>query len=108
MGAKKWGSDLYIVSAPPLAKLGRSQHPQKRILEISRGCPWLDCKLWVTFPGAGFLEAGLHKELTSRFERHGEWYVCTASEVARSCVDRLLALEAVNALPDPPLVPPSL
>ena len=102
MPKKGWGADLYLVTAGELTKLGRSQHPHKRLQEIQRGVPWLECKLYAIFPNAGFLEAGLHKDLTARFQRHGEWYVCTASEVARTCVERLQGLEAAGASPPDP------
>ena len=99
MPKKAWGADLYLVTAGELTKLGRSQHPHKRLQEIQRGVPWLQCKLYAIFPTAGFLEAGLHKDLTARFQRHGEWYVCTAYQVAETCVARLKALEAGGASP---------
>ena len=99
MPKKAWGADLYLVTAGELTKLGRSQHPHKRLQELQRGVPWLQCKLYAIFPTAGFLEAGLHKDLTARFQRHGEWYVCTAAQVAETCVARLKALEAGGASP---------
>ena len=77
---KVWGRDLYIIAAgPELTKLGRSQHPQKRLQEISRGMPFQPCRL--------------HRELALGHEKRGEWYRCSAETVAATVVRRLGSLE---------------
>ena len=92
--AKVWGKDLYIISAgPELTKLGRSQHPQKRLQEIARGMPWSECALWAVFPDAGCMETSLHKELAVLHERRGEWYRCSAGDVGQIVARRLGMLE---------------
>jgi len=91
---KTWGADLYIISAgPELTKLGRSQHPQKRLLEISRGMPFQPCRLWGVFPDAGPLESSLHKELSLSHEKRGDWYRCSAGDLAAVVVRRLGSME---------------
>ena len=88
-----WGKDLYIITAGELTKVGRSQHPQKRLQEISRGMPFVECRLWAVFPNAGPLEAGLHRELGSLHEKRGDWYRCPVERIAQTVVARLNGLE---------------
>ena len=91
---KAWGQDLYIIAAgPELSKLGRSQHPQKRLQEISRGMPFQPCRLWGVFPDAGPLESSLHKELGLSQEKRGDWYRCSAGDLASVVVRRLGLME---------------
>jgi hypothetical protein len=93
---KAWGQDLYIIAAgPELTKLGRSQHPQKRLQEISPGMPFQPCSLFAVFPDAGPMEAALHRELALGHEKRGEWYRCSAETVAATVVRRLGSLEGV-------------
>ena len=97
---KVWGKDLYIISAgPELTKLGRSQNPQKRLQEISRGLPFVQCRLWAIFPDVGALESALHKELSLGNARCGEWYQVPAVDVARTVVSRLGALTEADGDP---------
>ena len=96
---KAWGQDLYIIAAGELTKLGRSQHPQKRLQEISRGMPFQPCRLWGVFPDAGPVEAALHRELSLSHEKRGEWYRCSAADVAATVVRRLGLLEEVGEDP---------
>ena len=96
---KTWGQDLYIISAGELTKLGRSQHPQRRLQEISRGMPFQPCQLWAVFPDAGPMEAALHRELALGHEKRGEWYRCPAGDVAQTVVRRLGLMEEVGADP---------
>ena len=88
-----WGRDLYVISCGEITKLGRSQHPQKRLQEVARGMPWSPCRLWAVFPDAGFLEAGLHRQLSGQFERRGEWYKVGPEVIARLAVAHLTAVE---------------
>ena len=97
---KVWGKDLYIIAAGlELTKLGRSQHPQKRLQEISRGMPFQPCSLFAVFPDAGPMEAALHRELALGHEKRGEWYRCSAETVAATVVRRLGSLEDVGEDP---------
>jgi Meiotically up-regulated gene 113 len=99
---KVWGKDLYLIAAgPELTKLGRSQHPEKRLQEFSRHMPFAECVLWAVFPNAGCLEAQLHKELAILHEKRGEWYRCSVETVARTVVSRLAVLDAPGGGDDP-------
>ena len=101
--AKVWGKDLYIISAgPELSKLGRSQHPEKRLSEIARHMPFAECALWAIFPNGGCMEAALHKELANLHEKRGEWYRCSASVVAQKVATRLGMMEARESVGDDP------
>ncbi len=91
---KTWGKDLYIIHAgPELTKLGRSQHPNKRLQEISRGMPFAECRLWSVFPDAGWLGPALQSELASLFEKRAEWYRASAHEISALVVRQLAELE---------------
>ena len=70
---RAYGTDLYVISAGELTKVGRSKHCQKRLQEIARGMPWSDCRLVATFPGLGFAEPWVHRALQD-YERRGEWF----------------------------------
>ena len=70
---RAYGTDLYVISAGELTKVGRSKHCQKRLKEISAGMPWTECRLVATFPGLGFAEPWVHRALQD-YERRGEWF----------------------------------
>jgi Meiotically up-regulated gene 113 len=91
--ARAWGKDLYIITAGELTKVGRSQHPLRRLKEIARGMPFAECRLWAVFPNAGPLEAGLHRELGLHHEKRGDWYRCPVEQIAQTVVARLNGLE---------------
>ncbi len=55
---RAYGTDLYIISAGELTKIGRSKHCLKRLQEIARGMPWSDCRLIATFPALALLSHG--------------------------------------------------
>ena len=97
MPKKAWGADLYLIQAGELTKLGRSQHPQKRLQEIQRGVPWLRCHLYAIFPKCGFLEASLHRQIWGLFDRHGEWYLASPNQVAEVVLKQLAELELLPA-----------
>ena len=91
---KKWGSDLYLLEIDgETVKLGRSQHPAKRLQEIARAQPFSPVRLYCVWPGAGCLEAGLHRLLAARFEKRLEWYRASPAAVARVVLAQLETLE---------------
>ena len=94
---KVWGKDLYVISAgPELSKLGRSQHVDKRLSEIKRGMPFAELRLWAVFPGAGPMEAALHRQMALGHEKRGEWYRCPAGDVAQTVVRCLGSMEELE------------
>ncbi len=94
--AKNWGRHLYVIHAGnELTKVGRSQHPEKRLQEVSRGIPFVECRLWAVFPDSGWLEPALHRQLGSVYEKCAEWYRAPADEVLALVACQLAELDKV-------------
>ena len=85
---RAYGTDLYIISAIELTKVGRSKHCQKRLQEIAHGMPFSECRLVATFAGLGKAERWIHRALQD-YERRGEWF-WMPPEVARRVVAKQL------------------
>ncbi len=85
-----------MISCGEITKLGRSQHPQKRLAEISRGMPWSPCRLWAVFPDGGFLEAQLHRQLSGQFDKRGEWNKAAPDQIVQLVVEQLASVEALG------------
>ena len=58
--------------------------------------PWSPCRLWAVFPDGGFLEAQLHRQLSSLHERRGEWYKVAPEGVVQLIVGELASVEALG------------
>lgn len=85
-----WGRDLYICSTGEFTKVGRSQHVQRRMVEIRRGFPFQECPLVAVFPLAGGIELSVHRELEAAgVQRYNEWFLARPADVIR-CVARQL------------------
>lgn len=83
---KKQQQDLYVISSPAfpgLVKVGRSNEPDRRILDLSGGQP-VCYTLNVVFHGMGRYEQDVHRQLRDvRYEGgySREWFECSASDV---------------------------
>ena len=96
---RAYGTDLYVISAGELTKVGRSIHCQKRLREIQAGCPWTSCDLVAVFPGLGFAEAGLHRDLQHLgHERRGAWFWVDPEVALRVVADQLRILALSDSL----------
>ena len=96
---RAYGTDLYVISAGELTKVGRSKHCQKRLTEISRGMPWTECRLVAVFPALGFLESWVHWALQQQgTERRGEWFWVDPQVAVRVVADQLRTLALSDSL----------
>ena len=70
------GLHLYIIQSniTGAVKIGRSNHPEKRLLELQTGSPY-KLKLLASFDGKGDLEPVLHRTMDRwRLKIKGEWF----------------------------------
>jgi hypothetical protein len=81
--------DLYVMSSsafPGLVKVGRSNRPERRRLDLSGGQP-VHYTLDVVFHGAGEHEPAVHRQLAAvrHMEGHSrEWFSCTPDDVVEA------------------------
>jgi hypothetical protein len=81
--------DLYVMTSsafPGLVKVGRSNRPERRRLDLSRGQP-VHYTLDVVFHGAGEHEPAVHRQLAAMRHREGhsrEWFSCTPDDVVEA------------------------
>ena len=96
---RAYGTDLYIISAGELTKVGRSIHCQKRLREIQAGCPWTSCVLVGVFPGLGFAEQWVHRSLQQLgHDKRGEWFWVDPQVAVRVVADQLRTLALSDSL----------
>ena len=89
-----WGRDLYVAKSGDFTKVGRSQHVQKRMVELQRGMPFQECTLVALFPQAGSLELSIHRELeAASVQRYNEWFLARPADVIRCVAQQLANLE---------------
>lgn len=70
------GAHLYLIQSnvTGAVKIGRSNHPEKRLLELQTGSPY-KLRLLAQFEGRGSIEPVLHREMESfRLKIKGEWF----------------------------------
>ena len=83
---KKQVQDLYVISSsafPGLVKVGRSNRPDRRRLDLSHGQP-VCYTIDLVCHGAGVYEPAIHHQLRSVRHTQGfsrEWFECSASDV---------------------------
>jgi hypothetical protein len=81
--------DLYVMTSsafPGLVKVGRSNRPERRRLDLSGGQP-VHYTLDVVFHGAGEHEPAVHRQLAAVRHREGhsrEWFSCTPDDVVEA------------------------
>lgn len=81
--------DLYVMTSsafPGLVKVGRSNHPERRRLDLSNGQP-VHYTLDVIFHDSGDHESEVHHQLEHVRHRDGysrEWFACTPDEVVEA------------------------
>jgi hypothetical protein len=96
---RAYGTDLYVISAGELTKVGRSIHCQTRLKEIARGMPWTECRLVAVFPGLGCVESWVHRSLQQLgHERRGEWFWVDPEVCLRVVADQLRTLALSDSL----------
>ncbi len=96
---RAYGTDLYVISAGELTKVGRSIHCQKRLLEIARGMPWTECRLVAVFPGLGFVASWVHRALQQQgTARRGEWFWVDPQVAVCAVADQLRTLALSDSL----------
>lgn len=70
------GAHLYVIQSnvTGAVKIGRSTHPETRLLELQTGSPY-KLRLLAHFEGKGDMEPVLHRELDRfRLKIKGEWF----------------------------------
>ena len=81
--------DLYVIRSetfPGLVKVGRSNKPTRRLLDLSGGQP-VKYELVVVFHGAGEYEPAVHHHLAAVRHTEGhsrEWFRCTPDDVVEA------------------------
>lgn len=93
--------DLYVMTSsafPGLVKVGRSNQPERRRLDLSNGQP-ANYTLDVVFHGAGQHEQAVHKKLSALRHTEGhsrEWFACTPDDVIEAF--RVIAPEKIEQI----------
>ena len=83
---QKQEQDLYVITSesfPGLLKVGRSNKPERRLLDLSGGQP-VRYDLILVLHGAGELELAVHRHLASMRHTTGhsrEWFKCEVDDV---------------------------
>lgn len=81
--------DLYVLSStafPGLVKVGRSNLPERRRIDLSGGQP-VQYVLDIVFHGAGEHEPAVHHQLAHVRHKEGysrEWFTCTPDDVVEA------------------------
>lgn len=83
------GDHLYVISSPSfpgMVKIGRSNCPERRRLDLSNGQP-VQYELMRIFHGGGKYERAVHKHLADKRHTAGhskEWFCVDADEVVEA------------------------